>query len=74
MKHLEIHNNVTDAQKKIKAGDTVLVTRDNGSVEKRLVSSGADELDSGDWVVWLHGIRGCYALCRVQPIPERISS
>lgn len=71
MLYLEIHNNVTEAQKNLKAGDRVLVTRDNGDVEIHEVRYPPKILSGGHtWVVWLEGIRGCCALCRVQPIPE----
>jgi len=73
VKHLEIHNGVTEAQKNLKVGDEVLVTRDDGKVERRVVKYEPWTLGDGTWVVGIKGISGGYALCRVQPIPKEVS-
>jgi len=70
MHPLEVHNDVTYEQLALDVGDIVRVTRDDGREEFRVVKGRPSRLGDGTWVIWIKGIGGCYALCRVQPYPE----
>ena len=69
-KNLVITNKVSDAQKAIKNGDRVIVTKDNGLEVVTNASSDAYRIAGahGTWVIFLEGFSGCYALCRVNPV------
>ena len=75
MKRLEIHNKVTAEQLALQPGDEVIVTRDDGREEVRVVRGWPTKMGGHTWVLWLKGISGDFALCRVRPTaaaePER---
>ena len=52
----------------IKEGDTVQVTRDDGTKEIRAVTSDPWQLGGHTWVVMLEGISGCYQLSRCRKL------
>ena len=58
------------AQIDLKPGDQVDQTDDFGNVHRRTVKYAPWQLGHGDWVVGLIGIRGGYALRRVQPVAK----
>jgi len=64
---VKVHNNVTAEQKSIKLGDSVVVTKDDGSkIETKARSDPFQANGSNDlWVIFLEGISGYYALSRV---------
>lgn len=68
MRNLEIHNYVTHAQRSLRPGDQVIVTRDDGTEETRTVAWAPGRAPDETWVIGLVGIRGWYALCRVMPL------
>ncbi len=49
-------------------GEPVLVKKDLGEIIQTTTRSKAQVLPSGQAVIWLVGISGCYALERVAPI------
>jgi len=67
---LTVNNKVSPAQLALKPGAHVKVTRDDGSVESRMVKSAPWQMGHGTWVVGISGIAGGYALCRVQPYDD----
>jgi hypothetical protein len=52
-------------------GTSVVVTFDDGSTKETRTRSAAQVLGGNQAVIWLDGVRGCYALERVQPAPAR---
>ncbi len=58
---------LTAEQLAIKVGDPVTVTLDNGIEMPTSARSDAFKAASGDWVIFLVGVSGFYALDRVQP-------
>ena len=50
-------------------GCNVQVTLDSGEVKATTTRSEAEILSGHTAVVWLNGVRGCYLLDRVKPIP-----
>lgn len=48
-------------------GTLVLVRRDDGSVFRTTTKGAAEMLSGHTPVIWLEGVRGCYALDRVSP-------
>lgn len=68
-----VHNRVTDDQRELPCGAAVIVTRDDGSELQTTTRSVpfqcADGMsNAGLWVVFVKGIAGYYALCRVRPV------
>lgn len=63
----KITNDVSPDQLALRPGDLVTYTRDNGSVTHHTVRYVPDMLGGHTMVVWLHGVPGCVALCRVHP-------
>lgn len=54
-------------------GAAVAVTKDDGTVVETVTRSHAALLGGHTAVVWLKGVRGCYALDRVRPAPSLLS-
>lgn len=50
-------------------GCKVTVTLDSGEVRPTYTVSKAEVLSGHSAVIWLNGVRGCYLLNRVKPIP-----
>jgi hypothetical protein len=71
-----ITNDVTSAQLRLEPGDLVDQTDDHGNVHRRTVKYAPWKLGDHTWVVGLHSVSGCYALCRCQPVlkPEVINA
>lgn len=61
-----ITNDVTPAQLAIQPGDPVVYLRDDGTATHHVARSVVDQI-GGTLVVWLNGVSGCVALCRVTP-------
>ena len=62
-----IHNRVSEAQKHLKPGDPVLVTRDDGTRFLTTVRAAPYQMAGLTWCVFVVGVIGSYALCRVKP-------
>ncbi len=64
-----IHNRISPERLAIKAGDPVIVHKDDGSKVKTICTAKPWQLggDGGTWVAMVSGIKGCYALSRIQP-------
>jgi len=61
---------VDDWNKQYGIGEPVLVKKDLGEVIQTTTRSKAQVLPSGQAVIWLVGITGCYDLARVAPIKQ----
>ena len=72
MRHrLEIHDDVTADQLAVRVGDRVIYTRDDGTEFATTVRFDPGRLGDGTRVVWVAGVAGCVALCRVRPMEDR---
>lgn len=63
-----IHNRISPERAAIKAGDKVIVHKDDGSKFETTARSAPWNMGGHTWVVLVEGIRGAYALSRVQPV------
>ena len=53
----------------ILTGDKVVQTDDYGKQHQRVARSEPWKASSGDWLILLEGVSGCYLLTRCQPVP-----
>lgn len=56
------------------SGSAVVLIKDDGSEVATTTRSDAQVMPSGDAVIWLEGVTGCWLLARVRPAPTATSA